>query len=103
MHTVEGHRDSAMLKRARMEAGERVIMSDYELDALIEADKAGDVCSAFNADRLGMLDAYVAWIKPSAAPVIVRRDADGRAFAKIGPAEPRGDSDADRHWRYITR
>ena len=47
-------------KISRMLAGERVIMSDSEMEA---AERSGhEIRSAFNAKRLGIHDTYVAWI-----------------------------------------
>jgi len=67
-----------------MLAGERVILSEATLDAIVLGDNGrSDVASFFNENRLGVLDAYVCWIGKENEPVCIRRNIYGHGFAVV--------------------
>ena len=43
--------------------GEKVIMSDKDMDEIIPYRLSNYVASIHNPNRVGILDAYIAWIK----------------------------------------
>lgn len=58
------------VKRAmdKMRDGHHIIASDELLDAIAEMHPFFDVVSCYNAQQVGMLDTYVAWMSGTPSP-----------------------------------
>ena len=57
----------ALIKLAKLKAGERVITNDKELDEMLSSgdDAAYSIRTIPNPDRVGVLDVWEAWIQRS--------------------------------------
>lgn len=55
-------------KLQRLINGERLIVNDEWLDSVSQTDYGSEIRTAYNRNRLGVHDAYVAWIGDAAKP-----------------------------------